>query len=528
MVKILYNIEVNVSQATIITMFNIVGIIDWFKTNFTKRDIFYFALLLIAYLATRLINLDKLPIFTDEGIYIHWSKIAWNDASWRFISLTDGKQPLHTWGMIPFLQIFSPNLLLGGRMFSVLAGLVALKGVFSLTYYLWGKKAAYTASIFYIFTPMFLFYDRMALADSAVNAGFVWILFGSILLARTLRIDVALGFGLVAGLTLLTKSSSQMFIALSALAPILAFQKSKKKFFETSVNYYFLYLVVCILAVALYNIQRLSPYLHYVNQKNGTFVLTFKEFFANPFSQVLGNLPLIPWYVFSEMGYVLGVMGIVGLLLLIKKDWRLGLYLAAWLLVPYIAISFFAKVIFPRYLIFFATLLILGAAYLFSQTKNKKVYILYSIFYILSVGYFNYTILFDNQKIPFPPVDRGQYIESVNAGYGLKELVQFARDKSVEKPVILLAEGNFGVVGDMLDSSIGTKEKISVRGYWPLNEQDLYDNQKELKDNHVYVVYSHKQLKDILPIWPLKLIKEYTRPYGDSSFTLLELTDAQQ
>jgi len=504
------------------------NILTWFKKKFTGRDILYFVLLLCAYLVTRLINLDKLPIFTDEGIYIHWSKIAWQDASWRFISLTDGKQPLHTWGMIPFLKIFTPNLLLGGRMFSVLTGIIALKGIFGLAYYLWGKKTAYIASIFYIFTPMFLFYDRMALADSAVNAGFIWVLFGSILLAKTLRIDVALGLGLAAGMAVLTKSSSQMFIGLSALAPILTYQKGLKKFLSKSFNYYLLYLFVCILSLVIYNVQRLSPYLHYVNQKNGTFVLTFAEFFSNPFSQLMGNLPLIPWYVSSEMGYVLGVFGIAGLVLLIKKDWRLGLYLVAWLLLPYAAISLFAKVIFPRYLIFFATLLLIGAAYFIGNLKSRRYVVICYMLYVASIGYFNYTILFDNQKIPFPPVDRGQYIESVNAGYGLKELVQFAREKSTEKPVILLAEGNFGVVGDMLDSSIGVGEKISVRGFWPLTEKDLYENQKELKNNYVYVVYSHKQLKDIHPIWPLKLIKVYGRPYGDSTFTLLELTDAQQ
>ena len=509
-------------------MFDISSIIKWYKKSFNKTDLVFFLLLTVAFFATRLINLDKLPIFTDEGIYIHWSKIAWKDAAWRFISLTDGKQPLHTWGMIPFLKIFSPNLLLGGRMFSVLSGLVALKGIFNLCYYLWGKKTAYIASIFYIFTPMFLFYDRMALADSAVNAGFIWVLFGSILLVRTLRIDVALALGLTAGMAVLTKSSSQMFIALSALAPILTLQKGLKKFLSNAFNYYVLYLVVCIVSLALYNIQRLSPYLHYVNQKNGTFVLTFKEFFTNPFSQVFGNLPLIPWYVSSEMGYVLAVLGLVGLILLIKKDWRLGLYFAAWLIFPYIAISFFAKVIFPRYLIFFATLLTISAAYFLGSIKNKTIKVLCFTLYALSIGYFNYTILFDNQKIPFPPVDRGQYIESVNAGYGLKELVQFAREKSVEKPVILLAEGNFGVVGDMLDSSIGIGEKVSVRGYWPINEKDLYDNQKELKNNYVYVVYSHKRMAEILPIWPLKLVKEYKRPYGDSAYTLFELTDAQQ
>lgn len=503
-------------------MFDITGFFSWLRKSFSKRNLIYFIVLFVAYFATRLINLEKFPIFTDEGIYIHWSKIAWKDAAWRFISLTDGKQPLHTWGMIPFLKIFSPNLLLGGRMFSVLSGLVALKGIYLLSYYLWGKKTAFIASLFYVATPMFMFYDRMALADSAVNAGFIWILFGSILLIRTLRMDVALAYGLTAGTAMLTKSSSQMFVALSALTPILAFKK--KAFAKNALNFYVLFFFAYLLALVIYNVQRLSPYLQYVDQKNGTFVMTFREFFAAPFSLVLNNLPLVPWYVSSEMGYVLAFLGVAGLMLLVKKDWRLGLYFAAWLLFPYVAVSFFAKVIFPRYLIFFATLLTLTAAYFLGSLKNKTVKVLCFTLFVLSVGYFNYTILFDNQKIPFPPVDRGQYIESVNAGYGIKDLVQYVREKSVDKPVILLAEGNFGVVGDMLESSIGVGENISVRGFWPLNEKDLYDNQKELEKSHVFVVYSHRRPSEINPAWPLVMVREYSRPYGDSSFTLLELT----
>ena len=507
-------------------MFDISTIGTWFRKNFTRVDVVIWIGLAILFLATRLIHLGSLPIFTDEGIYIHWSKIAWKDAAWRFISRTDGKQPLHTWGMIPFLKIFSPNLIVGGRMFSVLTGAIAVKGMFLLAYYLWGKRTAYLASLLYIVTPMFVFYDRMALADSAVNAGFIWTLFGSILLVRTLRLDVALGTGLIAGLSLLTKSSSQMFLGLSALAPVLRFEKKTKP--TTYGSYYVLYALVLVLGFALYNIQRLSPYLQFVDQKNATFVMTFREFFHAPFSLVWGNLPLVPWYVGSEMGYVTAVLGLLGLVLLIKKDWRLGLYLSAWIVFPYIAISFFAKVIFPRYLIFFASLLTLTAAYALANCTRAYVKKLVLILMFVWVGYFNYTILFNNQVIPFPPVDRGQYIESVNAGYGITDIIQFARERAKEKPVILVAEGNFGVVGDMLESSLGPGEQITVRGYWPLTEKDLYNNQKELATHTVLVVYSHKQLKDILPIWPLKLIHEYTRPYGDSRFTLLELTNAKQ
>ena len=54
--------------------------------------------------ATRLTHLATLPIFTDEAIYIRWSQIGMRDANWRFISLTDGKQPMFTWIMMIFLS----------------------------------------------------------------------------------------------------------------------------------------------------------------------------------------------------------------------------------------------------------------------------------------------------------------------------------------------------------------------------------------------------------------------------------------
>src|SRR3989338_2009720 len=80
------------------------------------------ALIIAGYLATRLTNLTTLPIFTDEAIYIRWGQIGLRDASHRFLSLEDGKQPLFVWLMYPMLKIFSDPLI-AGRMVSVMAGL---------------------------------------------------------------------------------------------------------------------------------------------------------------------------------------------------------------------------------------------------------------------------------------------------------------------------------------------------------------------------------------------------------------------
>ena len=111
------------------------NIFNFFKKNFNKKDILYIGIILIAFFVTRLVLLEKFPIFTDEGIYINWAKIAKNDASWRFISLTDGRQPLQTWFTIFFLKFIPNNPRLAGRLFAVTGGLMALSGLYTLTFY---------------------------------------------------------------------------------------------------------------------------------------------------------------------------------------------------------------------------------------------------------------------------------------------------------------------------------------------------------------------------------------------------------
>ncbi len=509
-------------------MFDLSAIGRFLKKHITWTDVLVTFGIFTLYFASRVVRLDSFPIFTDEGIYIRWAKVAQADPNWRFISLTDGKQPLHTWGMIPFLKLFSTNLLLGGRAFSVLSGSVALAGIAVTAAYLYGKKyAGYVAALLYTITPMFLFYDRLALADSAVNAGAIWILFGSLVLVRTLRLDIALLMGLGSGIALLTKSSSQMFLGLSALAPITQLQKNTKNKSALLLTYYVLLAIVGIIAFTIYNVQRLSPYLYLVAEKNKTFVLTFGEFLKNPFALFWGNMHLIPWYVSAEMGYVLALFGVLGISMYAKKDWRHAAYLALWIILPYVAITAFAKVLFPRYVVYLASFLTLGATYWFVSTKRMWA-TLSAVAVLLSASYMNYTIIFDQTQIPFPPVDRGQYIESFNAGWGVKDMISYARERSAQdgRPVKIIAEGNFGVIGDMLEASINRDDtNLSVSGYWPLGEEELKSEQKALKDHTVLVVFSHRQKPEDIPgIWPIKFIKEYKKPGGHDPFLLYELT----
>lgn len=106
-----------------------------------KKEILAATVLIILYFLTRLILLGSLPIFTDEAIYVRWSQIAANDASWRFISLTDGKQPGIIWpGMILVSIINDPLVAL--RLVSVVTGFFTLVGLFILTYELFRNRLA--------------------------------------------------------------------------------------------------------------------------------------------------------------------------------------------------------------------------------------------------------------------------------------------------------------------------------------------------------------------------------------------------
>ena len=71
-----------------------------------------FVILLLA-AALRLWNLNSLPIFADESIYVRWAQVMRAEPSLRFLPLSAGKQPFYMWLMIPALKLFTDPLLAG-------------------------------------------------------------------------------------------------------------------------------------------------------------------------------------------------------------------------------------------------------------------------------------------------------------------------------------------------------------------------------------------------------------------------------
>lgn len=518
-------------------MFSVVAVQSWIKKHISLRDVLIIAALILAYWLTRLFRLDHFPIFSDEGIYIHWAKTAWHDATWRFISLTDGRQPLQTWATIPFLKLFPENALVGGRLFAVTAGFIGMLGMMSLCAYLYGRRAAYFAGLLMVATPYFFFYDRLALADSAVTAGTIWMLFLAFLLARTRRMDVAIAFGIVTGMTMLTKSSIRLYAGLFFGTSLLILfpaktmktrlvnllgkaRKGVMSSWARLLDFTVLYGFAMILALVLYNVQRLSPFFHFVSQKNATFILTTQELLANPFAVLPVNLYRIPMYLTWELGFIVMIFSLCGLFLLLKKKDVPAIVLTLIILASYVLIALVARVLFPRYIMAVAAFLVIPAAYFLTRLK-KTFLVPVLIVYALCMSPWFYTIYFQPQDIPFPPIDRGQYIEGWPAGWGAREIMEFAREKSHSKPVLLVVEGTFGMTADVLDTFLLPGDQIEVKGYWPLEEKDLIENQQQLEQRHVFVVFAHR--REVPTSWPVNWVKQYDKPGDESALTLFEL-----
>ncbi len=496
------------------------------KHFFHKNFIFLVTgcILTAFYFATRVWHLTIIPIFTDEAIYLRWGQLGLHDAAFRLYSLVDGKQPLMIWLFYPMFKIFSDPLI-AGRMASVVAGFFGMLGFGALGWYL-GKstKAGLIAMTVYILSPFFLIYDRIALYDSLLAAITIWALFFSILLVRTIRLDVALLLGMVSFLGFLTKSSAQFFLYNLPFSLILFNWKKNSR------NIRLIQFIAAAVALSSDVILRLSPFYHIVGQKNLTFVYSLSEFIADPFKSGFGNLHGLTLWLTAYMTLPGVLLLFISIIWGLNKNIRLTLYLLAWFAFPFVALAFFGRVIYPRFILFMSiplwmliTLFINNLDYL-SHLWRKPVIALIAVA-IVFMGYFDWKLLTDPIHAPLPYADRQQFINDWPAGYGVKEAVAFLAKESEKGKIIVGTEGTFGLFPYAFELYLGSNPNIEFRAKWPVDEvpPDLIEAAATYP---TYLVFKERQ--QIPPQWKLKLMSEYQRGDGPTYLRLFQVLPPTQ
>lgn len=455
-----------------------------------KIDLSIFVLLIFGFLFTRLFHLTIIPVFCDEAIYIRWAQVMRAVESLRFLPLSDGKQPFFMWLVIPFLKVIKDPLV-AGRMVSVLAGLGTMFGITVLSFLLFRKKEiSFFASLLYLISPFTLFFDRMALADGLLSFFFVWTLVILIMLVKDIRLDLAMIAGIFTGLAWLTKSPA-MFILLLLPTTIILFNFGKK-LSKNLIKLLLLWVLVYIFGFTIYNILRLGPEFHMIALRNKDYVFSFSEVLSHPLNPFLGNFKSeISWFwiLLTPSVFVLGILGILGML---KKNLKAGFLLLIWVLFPLLVQAAIAKVFTARYVLFTVPVLLVFAAFavekFFSETKSKVLVVVGLVVVLFFPIYQSTLLIFNPQLAWLPENERSGYLEMWTAGFGIKESANYLKEIAKTQKVLVGTEGYFATLPDGLQIYLEKVPNINVIGVgYPIKEisPKLIDG---LKDNRVFLL----------------------------------------
>lgn len=475
-----------------------------------KKPVLWLFIFSVVYFAIRITRLTSLPVFTDEAIYIRWSQIGAHDASWRFISLTDGKQPLFTWFMMAAIRIFDDPLF-AGRFVSVVSGFISMIGMYFLGKEVFkSTRVGIISSFFYLISPFALMYDRMALYDSLVAAFSIWNLYLAVLLVRRVRLDVALIFGLSLGVGMLNKTSAFLSLyLLPATLVLFDWKESGRK--KRIITWLALCVLVLVLSQAIYSILRLSPYFYIIAQKNTLFVYPLKEWLTHPFSSLQGNLHGVFDWLIRYLTVPVFIASL-GSFLFRDKFQKEKLLFIVWWFAPFFGLALFGKVLYPRFVLFMAMpLLVLCAVVIervvdFKWATWLKVLLLSTI--VLPSVYISYGVINHIQTALVPKSDLGQYVNDWPSGWGTNEVVSYLKDQSKLGPIAVYTEGTFGLFPYALEMYLSDNKNIEIHGVWPPPIKLPADIKASAQKMPTYYITNLTQTP---PDWDLLLLGSYQK-----------------
>jgi len=514
------------------------------------------AILLLAFFL-RIYRLTLIPIFGDEAIYIRWSQIMRAEPGLRFVPLSDGKQPLFMWLVIPFLKIFSDPLF-ASRLFSVFSGMGTLVGIFILSYILFRSyRVSLFAALFYVISPFSIFFDRLALADSLLSFFVVWFFVFVLLTVKKMRLDAAMLAGVSLGGALLTKSPAIFFALLAPLSLFLSkWPKRYKDLFNKVCVFVFLFFFTYLIGYGMYNILRLGTNFHMIAIRNKDYVYPLTHVLNSPFDPLVVFLKDIFKYFWLLGPSVLILLVVLGIYYGWKNYKRETLILLAWGIIPILIVAEFSKTITARYVYFSMPYIFIISALSVSFYGNKikeKVkglnvinpkasggelsrtggigsnltfYNILLLFFIGNALIVDFLLITNPQVAPLPRSERSGYLEEWTSGYGIKEVADYMVLYEKENPqvkIVIGTEGYFGTLPDGLQLYLNNHPKITVIGVG-IDLKEVPNSLKESKaaGNATFLVINNSRLKanpqelglEIVAAYPKALRPVSTREYN--------------
>jgi 4-amino-4-deoxy-L-arabinose transferase-like glycosyltransferase len=381
----------------------------------------------LLFFSFRLFMLASLPVFNDEAIYIDWGWREIRKPGMLFYSLYDAKPPLLMW-IFGIASLLFPSPLYGARFVGVLAGFLTMLGIWMIASRLFSKKTATLATLIYIAIPLFSFYDRQSLMESAISAIGVWLYYNVLLLIRTDRYRYSILTGFIMGMGMLIKPNAIIFIIPVSAMLLFHYLFSKKQsrllVHLTAIFTTMLIVLMPLLVQPMFwqTITLNSKYI-YTNQAGSSlhlYELIRKT--SDTFRILLIHLTPIP------LGFLLISSAI-------SCNKRTGLRpVIIWTglsLVPAIILSI---TVIERYLVSFLPLITILISYPITQIK-KPIWKNLSVFSIIAtaalVTFFQIALpeKYFNRLSKISPPSLSEYRSGFSSGFGVPEAVNFLKSK---------------------------------------------------------------------------------------------------
>ena len=246
----------------------------------------------------------------------------------------------------------------------------------------------------------------------------------------------------------------------------------------------------------------------------------------HPFERFVGNIGGLWSWIQSYATYPLMGLFIIGMIYGLKKHRAKTVYLSLWFLVPFLALASFGKVLYPRYLLFMLAPLLpivaLGISKIaqWKPCRHLPICLFVYLSTILYPSYFSYLIIFNPLDSPLPKVDRFQLLDDWPSGYGINEVVDFIKLRSMNENIFVGTEGTFGLTPAALNIYLKDNKNVEVKGYWPVDTsiQELTEIAKTGKPT--FLLLKDTQLPK--PEWPVKIVGKWRKGKGEAFSILLE------
>jgi Dolichyl-phosphate-mannose-protein mannosyltransferase len=405
-------------------------------------------------LALGLMLLWRFPPFLDEAIYSGWTARIADNASERFVPLASGKEPLFEW-LSAVVTTFGVDPFTAGRLVSLAASLGTLGLIAALGWIVGGWRIALTSGLLAAACPFLVVYSVLGVYEALATFLATASLLLQVLLARTLRLDVALLLGASVGLGLLTKQSTLLVVALWPFS-LLLFDWRRPSVAGRIVRLAALALVSAAISYALFSVLQLSEFRDDLDRlrEQQYPIHSVGEALSAPGMWLEQNWPAYREVLTTYVTPAVILAAAIGVGLGLRRSWQITAVLAAWGLAPLLAAALLADVPFPRY-VHVATppLLVLSgagcvwtadalAAALRSRGRPRRsqlaLPLVIGLVVVQSLA-FDVRLAASPTSVIYPGLDDEQFVTGWPAGTGLKDVkAELERRAGRSGPVTVL------------------------------------------------------------------------------------------